>query len=226
MLKRTLKLLLVFILVLSFAGCGSKSNKDGKVKVYVFEAGGCPYCEAQLEYLKGLSGYDKTFEVIQKELYVDHIEWEPGKDYELGAKVATAFYEAGFEYASYQGTPFVVISDIYAAATYSTDLEETINKAAEEGDNDIVSCFEKGNSCDIREFQTKTDEKINDLKKSNLINYIIIYVLIGLIILYLAFTRNKTSNKPSHKVEYKEARREVEEAKPKKVNNRPQKKKK
>ena len=42
---------------------------DKKIKVYMFEAGGCPYCEAQEEYLKGLAGYGKTFELVKKELY-------------------------------------------------------------------------------------------------------------------------------------------------------------
>ncbi len=147
MFKKPIKVLLVFILVLGFTGCGSKKN-DGKVKVYIFEAGGCPYCEAEVEYLKKLPGYGSKFEIIIKELYVDHIDWEPGKDYELGKEVATQFNEAGFEDAAYTGTPFVVISDLYAAASYSTDLEAIINKAAEEGDKDIVSCIaSKKESC-------------------------------------------------------------------------------
>ena len=30
----------------------SAASKKEKVKVYVFEAGGCPFCEQQIEYLK------------------------------------------------------------------------------------------------------------------------------------------------------------------------------
>ena len=221
MLKRTIKFLLVFILVLGFAGCGSKSNKDAKVKVYIFEAGGCPYCEAQIEYLKGLEGYDKTFEVVEKELYVDHIDWVQGKDYALGVKVANAFNDAGFEQASYQGTPFVVISDIYASASYNPGLEETINIAVEEGDNDVVGCFEKGDECDIRENLSDTEKQIRDVRTNNLINYIIIYVLLGGIIVYLFLNRNKKDNK----VVVKEAKKEVEKIveKPKAVEQKPKK---
>ena len=117
-----------------------------KVKVYLFEAGGCPYCEAEEEYLKSLSSYDKKFEIIKKELYVDHVDWEPGKDYELGQKVANAFKNAGFNDASYEATPFVVISNIYAAAAYNTSLESIIEEAYEKGDVDVVGCFAEGKS--------------------------------------------------------------------------------
>ena len=132
-------------------------NADSKlVKVYVFEAGGCPYCEAEVEYLKGLESYGKKFEIVQKELYVDHVDWANGKDYDLGVKVAKAFKSAGFEDASYQGTPFVVISDIYAAAAYSTDLEEYINKAYDEGDKDAVTCIANGKENCIRTESSST----------------------------------------------------------------------
>ena len=104
---------LLFMLPLTIFADG---EEKAKVKVYVFEAGGCPYCEAQTEYLKGLDGYNKKFEIVSKELYVDHVEWAEGKDYDLGVKVANAFLNAGFKDASYKGTPFVVISDMYAAA--------------------------------------------------------------------------------------------------------------
>ncbi len=138
---------------------------EEKVKVYMFESGGCPYCEAEMEYLKKLSGYKKTFEVVKKELYVDHIDWKPGKDYNLGVEVANAFNEAGFKDASYTGTPFVVISDIYAAATYSEDLEKYINQAIEEGDRDAVSCIEnEGLDC-IRIDESKLPKDLSDNSK-------------------------------------------------------------
>lgn len=120
----------------------AKENK--LVKVYIFEAGGCPYCEAEIDYLKGLSSYKKKFTIVQKELYVDHVNWAQGKDYELGVKVANTFKAAGFTGADYYGTPFVVISDLYAATSYSTDLEEVINNAYKQGDKDIVSCIASG----------------------------------------------------------------------------------
>ncbi len=117
---------------------------EGKVKVYIFEAGGCPYCEAEIEYLESLDGYGEKFEIVRKELYIDHVDWEQGKDYELGVNVANAFYSAGFENATYTGTPFVVISDLYAAATYSQNLESVIDTAYAQGDKDVVGCFEAG----------------------------------------------------------------------------------
>jgi len=135
-MKKILTFIIALLLFIPFA-----AHAENKVKVYIFEAGGCPYCEMEVEYLKSLKGYNKTFEIVMKELYVDHIDWKEGKDFELGKEVATQFKEAGFEDAAYTGTPFVVISDLYAAASYSTDLEKVINKAVEEGDKDIVSCI-------------------------------------------------------------------------------------
>ena len=114
-----------------------------KVKVYVFFAGGCPACEAQMEYLEGLDGYNKTFEVIEKELYIDHIDWKQGADYDLGVKVADAFYAAGYD-ATVQATPLVVISDSYAVNSYNPNLETVINQVAETGDKDIVGAIEAG----------------------------------------------------------------------------------
>lgn len=122
-------------------------NAKSKVKVYIFEAGGCPACEAQIEYLEALDSYNEKFEVIEKELYVDHVDWEPGADYALGKTVAEAFLAADakkFKNATYQATPFVVVSDVYAAAGYNSSLETVINEVYENGDKDIVKCFEKG----------------------------------------------------------------------------------
>ena len=125
-------------------------NAEEKVKVYMFEAGGCPYCEAQEEYLKKLDGYGTKFELIKKELYVDHVDWAEGKDFELGKKVAEVFQNAGFEDASYMGTPFVVISDLYASASYNTSLESVIDAAYKEGDKDAVSCINEGKTDCVR----------------------------------------------------------------------------
>lgn len=130
--------------------------KNDKVKVYVYEAGGCPYCEAQIEYLKGLDSYNKKFKIIEKELYIDHEDWEEGADFEEGKKVAEEFLNAGFTDASYQGTPFVVISDTYAAAAYNADLESIIDAAYEEGDKDAVKCITDGkDNCIRSEKETK-----------------------------------------------------------------------
>ena len=158
-MKKLLTIILSAILMISVV------NAEGKVKVYLFEAGGCPYCEEEEKYLKGLDGYNKTFEIVKKELYVDHVEWKEGKDYELGKKVAEAFNKAGFEDASYTGTPFVVISDLYAAASYSTSLESLINAAYEEGDKDAVTCIQNNGENCIR--SNKLENLAADSEKIN-----------------------------------------------------------
>ena len=151
-MKRKLFALLFALMIIMPVSAFAKE----KVKVYMFEAGGCPYCEKEMEYLKGLDGYNKTFTVEVKELYVDHVDWAEGKDYSLGKTVAEAFKNAGFEDATYQGTPFVVISDLYAASAYSTSLESIINQAYEEGDKDIVKCYADGKT-DCLDHLTETD---------------------------------------------------------------------
>lgn len=156
------RIILIFIIFLIIILQIPNVHASGKVRVYIFEAGGCPYCEMQEEYLKGLESYDKKFEIIKKELYIDHVDWQKGKDYDLGVKVANGFKKMGFEDASYQGTPFVVISDLYAAASYSTSLEEVINEAYEKGDRDIVSCYEKGNTNCLDYLKENNAEKNSD----------------------------------------------------------------
>lgn len=162
-------------------------NAKEKVKVYMFEAGGCPYCEKEEEYLKGLDGYDKTFTIVKKELYVDHVDWAEGKDYELGKKVANAFNSVGFEDATYEATPFVVISDLYAASAYSTSLESIINDAYENGDKDIVQCYADGK-----------DNCLDHLKKdttSSSKNYTPIIVITGLVILVTYLVKSSIDTK-------------------------------
>lgn len=143
------KLLVVLsFLFMLLPGVNAKEEKE-PVKVYIFQAGGCPYCEAEIEYLKGLESYEKKFVIVEKELYVDHVDWKEGADFNLGVNVANAFVETGLEEfadASYAGTPFVVISDLYAKSAYNTSLESIINQAYDEGDKDIVSCIGEGNT--------------------------------------------------------------------------------
>ena len=185
MKKKIIVLILALIAFIPFVSAKSK-----KVKVYMFEAGGCPYCEAQEEYLKKLDGYGEKFELVKKELYVDHVDWEQGKDYELGVKVATEFNEAGFENATYEGTPFVVISDIYAMASYSEDLEDVINEAYEKGDKDIVGCFEKGKDDCLKHLKKKA-KKIVKINYDILFTIGTIFLCSGLIILVYVIKSNK-----------------------------------
>ena len=189
-MKKVFKLLFVFVLLFGFTACGKSNTKEkSKVKVYLFEAGGCPYCEEEISYLNSLEGLGTKFEVVRKELYIDHIKWEAGKDFELGVKVSNAFSEKGFENATYQATPFVVISDIYAFSGYNPDLKSIIDKAYEEGDKDIVECLSKENSCDIREQISETDKKINNLKSTYNTHLIVIYVLFGAVVAYLVYDK-------------------------------------
>ena len=167
----------------------SKVNAEGKVKVYIFEAGWCPYCEAEMEYLKSLESYGEKFEIIQKELYIDHVDWEQGKDYELGVKVATAFQDKGIKDASYQGTPFVVISDLYAASAYSTSLETYINQAYDEGDKDVVGCFEKGGENCLSEKSSDGSETIRTVA--------LVIIIVGLVAAVI-FSRKNTKDEAEY----------------------------
>ena len=171
---------------------------DEKVKVYIFEAGGCPYCEAEVEYLKGLDSYNEKFTIEIKELYVDHIDWVEGKDYALGKKVAEGFLKAGFTDASYQGTPFVVISDLYAASAYSESLESVINEAYEKGDKDIVGCYADGkDDCLSHITPSDTDNKYDNKTNSNTassdtwVNVLIGMAIIATIIIKSTIDTNK-----------------------------------
>ncbi len=175
------KLLSVLFTLLILIPLGINAEEKEKVKVYIFEAGGCPYCEAEVEYLKGLEGYNKTFTIEIKELYVDHVDWKPGKDYDLGVKVANGFLNAGFTDASYQGTPFVVISDLYAASAYSTSLESVINEAYEKGDKDIVSCYADGKE-DCLNHLAKEDNKVTDNDSATGANTWVVVVM-GLLVI-------------------------------------------
>ena len=203
MKKRILVIIIAILAFIPFV-----SAKDKKVKVYMFEAGGCPYCEAQEEYLKGLDGYDKKFELIKKELYVDHVEWKEGKDYELGVKVATSFQEAGFENASYEGTPFVVISDLYATAGYSESLEDIINEAYEKGDKDIVGCYADGKNDCLNHIKKQVKTKIN---YDNLFTIGTIILCSGIIILIYLIKSNKDKKAIIKLLEMKSVEKNVKE---------------
>ena len=168
MKKYLISLLTLFLIPLTVL-----AKDNDKVKVYLFEAGGCPYCEMEMEYLEGLDSYNEKFVIVEKELYVDHNDWAPGEDFITGAKVAMAFNDAGFEKAGYNGTPFVVISDLYAASNYSASLESVINDAYEKGDKDVVSCIEKGKDKCLSGYKdSKYQEEAEDALKVTLTSQI------------------------------------------------------
>lgn len=171
-------LIVVFLIILGIIIFNGKSVDD-RVKVYVFEAGGCPYCEKEIAYLQSLDSYERDFVIVRKELYIDHIDWEEGKDYELGKTVAEEFIERGFEDASYEGTPFVVISNLYAETSYNTDLEAIIKEAYKEGDTDTVGCIaNSGNNC----FDAKEKKETNSDKIKTVILVIFVAALLSYII--------------------------------------------
>ena len=219
---------LVLVAVLSFTLFTANVFAKDKVKVYIFEAGGCPYCEAEVDYLKKLDSYGEKFEIEMKELYVDHVEWKEGKDYDLGVKVANAFQSKGYDQASYQGTPFVVISNIYAAASYSESLETVIDEAYEAGDQDIVGCFEDGEDCTdkIKESTgskttnspTTGDTKTDDTKEkdnNSLTAVIVLILIVGVGAALLVLTRGKM--KQTEETEEKEETKKEETKKEEKV---------
>ncbi len=209
-----LTLFAAIMLTASFGMTNVFAEEKGKVKVYVFEAGGCPYCEMELEYLKGLDSYNKKFEIVQKELYIDHEDWEQGKDYELGVKVVELFNKAGFKDAAYTGTPLVIISDKYAAAAYSQDLETYINEAYEEGDKDVVSCVAEGkeNCLDIPE--VKEDDGV--------VTAVIVLLVVAGAIVWVVYTRKNINKKDVYELDERndreeELEKEVEEVVEEKV---------
>ena len=125
-----------FLTVILFISPDVKEKE--KVNVYVFVANGCPFCEEQLKYLIELDTYSEEFEIVTKELNIDNINWEPGKDYDLGMKVGKLFH------ADIDGTPFVVVSNIYGKVGFNNDLRDTISRAYNLGHTDVVSCVEHG----------------------------------------------------------------------------------
>ena len=196
-MKKIKRLLTIFLLLFVVFGLANVEAKDKKVKVYLFYAGGCPYCEAEVEYLKGLDSYGKKFELIEKELYVDHVDWKEGKEYALGKKVAEEFNKVGFTDASYQGTPFIVISDLYAVSSYNDTLESVINEAYEKGDKDIVSCISKGNTDCLDHIKTET-ETSSSSKGDNTVEIVLLVITIILVSANIALTYYSLKKNDSH----------------------------
>ena len=199
-MKKIKSLLLIAFAFVLFGGITNVKAAE-KVKVYVFEAGGCPYCEYEKEYLRSLDSYNVKFEIVEKQLYVDHVDWKPAKDYPLGKAGAEAFQSAGFENASYNGTPFVVISDLYAAAAYSTNLEEVINVAYEKGDKDVVACYANdGENClEGADPSIKVDWSLvpeedseDEAKTVETITTIILLLIVGGIIALIVYNEKKS----------------------------------
>lgn len=187
-----IKKIIFYILIVISMFLITKVDAKEKVKVYIFEAGGCPYCEAEIEYLEKLPSYNEKFEIIRKETYIDHIEWEEGKDYDLTVKVVDIFKDAGFNEVSYHGTPLIIISNIYASSTYSTELESIIDYAYENGDVDVVSCIEKNENNCLKDDTTYDEEKTQNENNSNdLFMYILIsIILVTLVIVLLILCKN------------------------------------
>ena len=218
-MKKFLTVLLIVICLVPFCVFAKEKKEDKRVKVYVFEAGGCPYCDAEKDYLKGLESYNKKFVIVSKELYVDHVDWEQGKDYDLGVSVANEFNKAGYKDAAYNSTPFVVISDTFAGNGYNTDLEDIIDAAYEEGDKDAVSCISKGNDDCIR-LNEKAIEEEEAKEKSNEVHGGVAVLVLGSlalagVIVYIILKGNKnTLDEEDDDFEDEEESEDEEEIKP------------
>ena len=196
-MKKFLTILLIVICLVPFCVFAKEKKEDKRVKVYVFEAGGCPYCDAEKDYLKGLKSYNKKFVIVSKELYVDHVDWKQGKDYDLGVSVANEFNKAGYKDAAYNSTPFVVISDTFAGNGYNTDLEGIIDAAYEEGDKDAVSCISKGKDDCVR-LNEKAIEEEEKKEKSNEVHGGVAVLVLGSlalagVIVYIILKGNKNT---------------------------------
>ena len=167
---------------------------DGLVKVYMFEAGGCPYCEAATEFLESLDTYNTKFTLIHKSTYIDHYDFEPDVDYDLTQEVSQAFISAGLRDAKFSGTPYIVISDVYAASGYSTSigqqLVDVIDLVYQEGDKDVVSCIANGGTECIEGIKQK---KLTVVGATILIGSVVV-VFAGIIGIYL-YMDNKNKKK-------------------------------
>ena len=129
------------------------NNNNELVKIYIFgskESSECAACNYQIEELKKLDAYNKKFEIVYKELYVNQKDWVKGKDYQLGKNVVQAFQNAGFDNISLDGMPIVVISDVYAQLGANPNLENYIIEAYNNGSYDAVKCIENNKKNCIR----------------------------------------------------------------------------
>lgn len=163
-MKSIKKLLIITLVVFAFMFTANVSAKE-KVKVYVFEAVGCPFCTQQIDTLKELSKTNPNFEIVVKELYKSNATWEPGPAYDLGVKVADAFKAKGYPDSTYQATPLMIFGNKYAAASYNSNLEvlgALINAAYENEEEDVVACYENnGTNC-----ESKILDLSGDIKKA------------------------------------------------------------
>ncbi len=164
-------LMVTFSMPLVSAKEKETTETNDKVKVYVFTAGGCNHCENEIAYLKSLDSYNKKFEIVELQMYEDNVDWKKGKDYDIAVKVSNLFTDACFENVNYNGTPLVVISDIYALTSYNNDLESYINAAYERGDKDIVGCLIKNeedckltsNNCSAKDYKKEDKNKSENI---------------------------------------------------------------
>ena len=157
---------IIFALIAMFCILPFTVNAADKVKVYIFSKDGCSYCEKQISYLKGLEGYNKTFEIVDVQIYDSN--WKQTSNYELAKKVISGLQAAGVsaDELNLNGTPSVIISNIYAKTAYSANLEDVIKQAAEKGDKDLVGCYKAGKSDCTKDLEIAT-AKANDTTKTS-----------------------------------------------------------
>ena len=199
------KFLFSLLMVLMFVPTLVMAEGKEPVKVYIFEAGGCPACEAQTEYLESLESNNDKFKIVHKELYVDHNTWAQGKDYKLGTKVVNYCHSLGFTEAVTTSTPLVVISDVYCANSYNGNLEEVINQVYEEGDNDIVALFSNEND----------KPTINPVVLFGVMGaaLVVIGAIVAVVVIKDKNESEKDVKKENNKLEKKEDKKEIVEEK-------------
>lgn len=187
-IKKILMTFLVAVMVLmpfSVVNVNAEETNDeatkeevssNKVKVYVFVKDGCGFCEAQEQYLDELSKTNDKFQTVILRAYDSN--WQPVEYYNLANEVSDYFVDKGFTNAKFSGTPLVVISDIYAAASYSNELEDIINEAYEKGDVDMVGQIAEDMGIDL-----ETGEMIDnhDYTGEKVFGTLVVVALVGVI---------------------------------------------
>ena len=115
--KFKIMFLMAAVLLIS---CVTPVSAEEKVKVYLFEGDGCPYCEKAQEFFKNEIGndYKDKFELVEYEV------WYNEENAALLQDVAATLGQ------EVQGVPFIVIGEEVFPG-YSSEMNEDIKKAIE-----------------------------------------------------------------------------------------------
>lgn len=183
-----MKKIVLFMLLINIFCLSVKAEQHDLVKVYVFVSKNgihSDLSEKAIASLKGLESYGKMFEIIEKEAYTYSSKFsdvEDGKDLELFKKVIEVYNNAGYDY-TYTQTPTAFISNEFIPGVDLELVNEVINNAYENGDEDLVGCVERGeNNCSV-EKKEKNITSTNIIKKV----LVIIGIIFSLMICFLIY---------------------------------------